>query len=369
MIVVDIRGTGDSVPIDCISGANSGDLLSLGADPTTSVAATLLAEVSRQITFDCGDMVGPGLSDYSSIPAADDLDTVRAALGVEKIDLLGQGFGATLAAVYANRYPGRIGAAVLDGPSDPSLTAQKQATLSAAAQEKAFASFGAACATFNGGCPLGTDPVKAVTTLVAELGDVGAPSTDGHEINGGSVLLAMSRQLGQPAGWPKLAAALAAAQQHDYDPLAALLLAPLGTEDPAERQAGALVYACNDSAQRLGGSELAAAANSARATAPTFGPFLVGLVGVCSSWPAPESALGAITAIGAPPVLVVGAVDDPITPITEVRSLTAQMDSATLLTWQSGTHGGYAASKCVTAAADAYLLKAVVPAAGTLCPP
>lgn len=369
VVVMDIRGTGDSVPIDCISGASSRDLLSLGADPTTPVAAKLLADVSRQVTFDCGDMVGPDLSDFSSIPAADDIDTVRAALGLARVDLLGQGFGATLAAVYANRYPGRVGAAVLDGPSDPSLTLEKQATIGAAAQQKALTSFAAACPTFDGGCPLGRDPVGAVTSLVAELGDVGAPSSQGQEINGGSILVTLTQQLGRPAGWPTLARALASAQQRDYDPIARLLLAPLGPENPREQQAGALVYQCNDSAQRLGGTALSASATSARAAAPVFGPFLIGLVGVCSSWPAPENALGAITATGAPPILVVGAVDDPISPLAQVRSLTAQMDSATLLTWQSGTHGGYPTSKCVTAAADAYLLAGTVPAAGTLCPP
>ncbi|SDP17336.1 TAP-like protein [Nakamurella panacisegetis] len=369
VIVVDIRGTGDSVPIDCVSGANSADLLSLGADPTTSVAGTLLADLSRQLTFDCGDLVGPDLSDYSSISAADDLDTVRAALGADKIALLGRGFGATLGAVYANRYPGRVGAAVLDGPSDPSLTPDKQATLQAAALQQALTSFTSACATFTGGCPLGSDPAKAVTSLVADLGDVGAPTSDHQEITGGSVLLLLTQQLGDPSGWPALASALADARKQQYDAIAELLLAPLGADNPQEQQAGRLVYQCNDTAQRLSGAALTTAANAARAAAPLFGPFLTGLVGVCGSWPAPDTALGPVTATGAAPILIVGSVDDPVSPFTGVRSLTAQMDSATLLTWQSGTHGGYLASKCVTSAADAYLLRGTMPATGMLCPP
>ena len=147
------------------------------------------------------------------------------------------------------------------------------------------------------------------------------------------------------------------------------MLSPLGTDNPEEQQAGRLVYQCNDTAQRLGGTALTTAATAARSAAPIFGPFMTGLVGVCASWPAPENALGAVTAAGAAPILIVASVDDPVSPFGEVRSLTAQMDSATLLTWQSGTHGGYPASKCVTAAADAYLLRGTVPAAGTLCPP
>ncbi|QNK79292.1 alpha/beta hydrolase [Nakamurella sp. PAMC28650] len=369
VIVMDLRGTGDSVPIACVSGTNSSDLLSLGADPTTSVAAALLAGLSRSLTFDCGDMVGPDLSDYSTVLAADDIDTVRAALGVARLAFLGRDFGATLGAVYADRYPGRVAAAVLDGPSDPSLTPDKQAAAAALADEKALTSFAAACPTFTGGCPLGADPAAAVRALVASTGDIGVPSSDGHEITGGSILLTLTGQLGDPAGWPALATALAAARKGDYDQVAALLLAPLGTENPPQQQSGTLVYRCNDSAQRLGGSDLAAAATRARTTAPDFGPFLIGLVGICSSWPAPETALGPVTATGAPPILVLGAVDDPVSPFAEVRSLTAQLGSATLLTWQSGTHGGYPASSCMTNAVDAYLLAGTMPAAGTLCPP
>ena len=369
VVVVDIRGTGDSVPIDCVSDQSSGYLLSLGADPTTPVAAERLAGLSRQLTFDCGDMVGPDLSDYSTVPASDDLDTVRAALGVQTIAFLGQGFGATLGAVYADRYPGRISAAVLDGPADPASASDKQAAAAATAYQATLTSFGQACQTFRGGCPLGADPTAAVTALVAKLGDAGVPSTDGQVISGGSVVLALTDQLGDPTSWPKLAAALASAQQGDTDAVAGLLQDALGTTDVEQQQAGRIVYQCNDSAQRLSGAALSAAVGSVRAAAPLFGPYLLGRVGVCASWPAPESALGPVTAAGAPPILVLGAVDDPVSPYAQVRSLSVELASATLLTWQSGTHGAFPTSSCVTTAVDAYLLNRTVPAAGTLCPP
>lgn len=369
VIVMDLRGTGDSVPIDCVSGQSSGDLLSLGADPTTPVAADLVAGLARTVTFDCGDMVGPDLTDYSSVSAADDIDTVRAALGTRTINFLGRGFGATLGAVYADRYPGRIGASVLDGPADPSSTPKDQANAAAAGYQSALTSFGQACQTFSGGCPLGTDVTGALTSTVKQLGDIGIPSSDGQEITGGSILLALTGELGRPAGWPALAAALESAGRGDTDAIATLLRAELGTGSVEQQQSGRLVYQCNDSAQRLGGTSLAAAVNAARSKAPLFGPFLLGLVGVCSSWPAPDVGLTGVRATGAPPILVLGAVDDPVSPISEVRSLVAQMDSAVLLSWQSGTHGAFPTSSCVTAAVGAYLVAGTVPAAGTLCPP
>jgi pimeloyl-ACP methyl ester carboxylesterase len=369
VVVMDVRGTGGSVAIDCVSGHNSRELLAPALDPSESTTGTQLTELSRSLTFDCGDMVGPELSDYSTVLATDDLDSVRAALGRQQIDFLGQGFGATLGAVYADRYPGRVAAAVLDGPADPSLTAEKQALAVAAAQEQALASFAASCPTFAGGCPLGTDPAGAVRGLVTSLGNVGRAGSDGYLINGGTVLLALAQRLGSPSTWPQLATALARARSGNLDGLSDIIQQSLGRSDIAEQQSGRLIYQCNDSAGRLGGAELAAAARTARTAAPLFGPFDIGRLGVCASWPATETAIPAVRAAGAPPLLVLGAVSDPVAPYSSVRSLTTQLESATLLTWQSGTHGAYPASACVAAAVNAYLLGGTVPAVGTLCPP
>lgn len=369
VVVVDLRGTGDSAAIDCVSAQNSDNLLALGADPTTPGGEKLLTELSRSLTFDCGDLVGPGLSDYSTVLAADDLDSVRSALGVSRIDFLGRGWGGTLGAVYADRYPGRIHAAVLDGPADPSSAPDKQAAAAAVADEKAFGAFAAACPTFPGGCPLGADPAGAVKALVTTLGDSGDVSADGHLISGGTVLLTLVGQLGNPAGWPALATALAKAREQNYEPLTNLLLAEFGSQDIERNQSGRLVFHCNDAPQRLGGTALAAAARAARASSPLFGPFLVGLLGVCSSWPAPESPLGRVTGAGAPPLLVLGSVDDPVAPYDGVRALVAVLTSARLISWQSGTHGSYPASSCITAAVNSYLLAGALPAGGTLCPP
>src|ERR1700712_488974 len=45
VVVMDLRGTGASVPIDCVSSHSSAALLSLGADPTTPATATQVADL------------------------------------------------------------------------------------------------------------------------------------------------------------------------------------------------------------------------------------------------------------------------------------------------------------------------------------
>lgn len=371
VLTVDLAGTGDADPIACVTGPDLTGVTTLGADPAPAAAAQALADVTRSITFECTDAGGPDLPLVNSTEAADDLDHLRAALGADRLTLLGRGFGATLGAVYADRYPARVQAAVLDAPANPLDTADARATAVATAAEQALDRFAAACPTFDGGCPLGADPRAAVEQLVGRLDADTSPGNG--RVTGGTVLMTLLLRLGDPDGWPQVAAALAAAGQGSTGPLVDLLRESLG-EDAATRQADGwfdptLIYACNDSAVRLTGNALDTAIDTARTAAPLFGPYTVGLAALCGSWPAPENALGAVKATGAAPILVVGAVNDPVAPYEAVRGLAGQLSSSTLLSWQSGRHGSYPASTCVSAAVDGYLLQGQLPAVGTLCPP
>ena len=370
VVTVDLAGTGDADPIACVTGPDLAGVTTLGADPAPASAAQALADVTRSITFECTDTGGPDLPLVNSTKAADDLDHLRAALGTDRLTLLGRGFGATLGAVYADRYPARVQAAVLDAPANPMDGADTRATAVATASEQALDRFAAACPTFTGGCALGADPRDAVEQLVARLDADTAPGNG--RVTGGTVLMTLLLGLGDPDGWPALAAALAAAGQGSTGQLVGLLRESLG-EGAGAGSGGwfdpALIYACNDSAVRLTGNSLDAAIDTARSAAPLFGPYAVGLAGLCGSWPAPENALGAVKANGAAPILVIGAVNDPVAPYPAVRGLAGQLASSTLLSWQSGRHGSYPASGCVSTAVEDYLLGGQLPAVGTLCPP
>ncbi len=369
IVTVDLRGTGYSGAVDCLADGTVNALLGMAADPTTDKGAKQLDALSRQLIFDCGDLVGPSLAQFNSTNAADDLDTLRAALGVPTLSLLGRGYGATLIAVYANRYPGRVRAAVLDAPADPLAPADQRAANSAAAAESLFDSFAAACGQFSAGCPLGDHPRQYVADLVHRLTDSGFRASDGYTMTGGSVLLAMMLLLGRSDQWPELAVAIKALNGSDANPLDTLLTKALGASSIPERLAGRILFSCNDSALRLTAAQIAAAVQADSVSAPLFGPFAVAQAALCSSWPAPEATLGAVTAIGAAPIVVIGSVQDPISPYKGVQSLAGQLSSAVLLSWQSGRHGGYPTSSCVTSAVDAYLLHGTIPAMGSLCPP
>jgi pimeloyl-ACP methyl ester carboxylesterase len=96
------RGTGPSA-IHCTA-------LEQGQDPATSVPA-------------CADQLGPARNFYTSRDAADDLDAVREALGVDKVALASGSYGTWVAQGYAIRHPQHVELMVLDSTFGPNQNA------------------------------------------------------------------------------------------------------------------------------------------------------------------------------------------------------------------------------------------------------
>jgi pimeloyl-ACP methyl ester carboxylesterase len=367
VITVDLRGTGDSAVASCLSLNSIRRLVASDADPSAGQAAERMQNTARQLTFDCTDNVGPNLSSYDTTAAADDLDNLRAALGTATLNVLGQGYGATLGAIYADRYPGRVGRMVLDSPDDPLAAPDERAKARAAALDTALDEFSRSCADFAGGCPLGDQPRDKITSMLTVLND-GQVADNGLLITAGSVLLLLSDLLGDQDSWPELATALNAAAGGDVNPIAAMITDHWQITSVQNLFDGEIVYGCNDTTQRLPPSEAATRA-AALPAADLFGRVLIGQVSVCSAWPAPDQPLGRVAGTGARPILVLGAVDDPVTPYDGIRSVSGQLASAKLDSWQSGQHGAFPGGSCMNDVVAGYLTEGHLPATGTLCPP
>src|SRR5262249_9777693 len=65
---------------------------------------------------------GVDLAGYTSVESAADLDELRAALGFERVSLLGFSYGTHLACAYLRRYGDRVENAVLLGVEGPDQT-------------------------------------------------------------------------------------------------------------------------------------------------------------------------------------------------------------------------------------------------------
>ena len=89
----------------------------------------------------------------------------------------------------------------------------------------------------------------------------------------------------------------------------------------------------------------------------------------CNTFPE-HSAIGPrpVSAVGAPPILIIGSMRDAATPIQWSRQLAAQLTSAVLIEVDTDVHAVYpGVSSCVADAVDRYLLTGATPPAGTQC--
>jgi len=118
VVLVDQRGAGRSRP-----NLRCRDTLGLSTDVSTGIEENALARIRKQIGRCLDRLRGEGIdvAAYQSAEAADDLDALRAALGYERISILGFSYGTELANVYARRHPGRVERLVLLGPTAPDL--------------------------------------------------------------------------------------------------------------------------------------------------------------------------------------------------------------------------------------------------------
>lgn len=103
LVLFDQRGTGASRPLECEIYPGSG--------PSRFFAP----EWPTNIFEKCGERLDliADLAQYSTQNAADDIDDVRAALGYDRVDLVGDSYGATVALVFLRRHAGSVRTAVL----------------------------------------------------------------------------------------------------------------------------------------------------------------------------------------------------------------------------------------------------------------
>lgn len=106
IVLVDQRGTGGAPVLHCDAPGSDDDLQGY-FEPM--FRAPLYAACARTL----GSMAD--LRHYSTYDAADDLEDVRAALGYERINLVGASYGTRLSLAYMRRHPTRVRAAILSG--------------------------------------------------------------------------------------------------------------------------------------------------------------------------------------------------------------------------------------------------------------
>ena len=147
----DPRGTGESTPaVDCVD--NYDKYFTDDPTPETEAEHQVLIDVSKAFNAECEKRSGEILPYISTNATARDMDTIRAALGEEKITFFGFSYGSELGATWATMFPSTVRAAVLDGATNPTSNYMQGGLDQAKGFETEFTKFLAQCSA-NKKCP------------------------------------------------------------------------------------------------------------------------------------------------------------------------------------------------------------------------
>jgi pimeloyl-ACP methyl ester carboxylesterase len=90
--------------------------------PTDEATFQALKDHNAALAADCREHTGPLFDHLDTVSAVRDIDAVRTALGEEKLSLYGSSYGTMLGQQYAELFPSRLRAVVLDSNVDHSIT-------------------------------------------------------------------------------------------------------------------------------------------------------------------------------------------------------------------------------------------------------
>ncbi len=370
LVSFDPRGVGESTPIVCHD--NLQPLVAADPSPDDQAEWDRLVEEYRRFAEACASRNAEMLPHVGTRNVARDLDRIREALGDEKLTYLGFSYGTILGAVYADLFPARIRAMVLDGAADISLDGAAMATQQAAGFERALDAFLADCRQTACDMAQGLDPGEVVDGLFRRVEQHPIPAQFADRPAGpGELMLGVAAALYNRGTWNFLETALASAGRGDGSIIITLADALLQRRPdgsyPNSQEMQAAVN-CLDRRHPATTAEVVALATGAQSAWPHFGAAAATGELTCVFWPLPAQPLDVPSGEGASPILVVGTTRDPATPFEWAVAMADQLQSAVLLVHEGDGHTAYLEDNpCVDSAVDAYLLELVVPEDGARC--
>jgi pimeloyl-ACP methyl ester carboxylesterase len=378
LVGFDPRGVANSTPaVWCNSDADNDRLR---ADPTVEYTPEGVAHIekeNKEFVQRCLDKMGKEfLSNAGTANVAKDLDAIRAGLGDDKLTYLGYSYGTRIGALYAEAYPDKVRAMILDGAVDPNADQIEEQIRQAAAFQKAFDNFAADC-TNSPDCPLGTDPAKAVDvykSLVEPLVKNPAKTKDPRGLSYSDAIVGTILPLYSPSLWRHLTQALSELKDGTGDTMLAMADLYMGRDAEGHYNNSTDVRVavnCMDKPHITDRAKVVDEDRRTREVAPfmSYGEF-TGLapLDTCAFWPVPATGdQHEINVKGLPPILVVSTTNDPATPYKAGVDLAQQL-GGTLLTFDGTQHTVvFQGNTCIDDIAARYLVDVTVPPPNTRC--
>lgn len=381
----DPRGVGASEPVRCYDTED--ELFAfLGSQPIfpyTIRQTRPYYDANQGYAQSCLDQQDRVREHMSTADVVRDLDLLRQAVGDEQLTYLGFSYGSYIGNTYANLFPDKVRALVIDGVLDPQAWADgthiKYDQTSAQAVLEEF--FRLCDEAGPESCGLAPDAEARYEALAESLRD--EPLDLGDFVYSYDFLIADSVGAMYSTGaWPGLAELLVAleqavAGQADASTLRAsraALHASLGVDAAGavqeEYDNGFDAYFgnyCSDAEFFPGfGRWLRGGLQAEKAS--RSGPYWWWFNAPCATLPAAEDRYtGPWDAKTSEPVLVVGNYFDPATDYQGAVVSADNLPNSRLLSYAGWGHTAYGITECTTSTIDTYVLTGELPPEGTVC--
>jgi pimeloyl-ACP methyl ester carboxylesterase len=279
---------------------------------------------------------------------ARDLDILRAALGDPGLTFLGFSYATRIGETYAEQFPSKVRAMVLDGAIDPNQTDVDRDVAEMAAFQRSFQTYAADCAS-RPRCPLGSDPARVVAAFQALTRPlIGHPAKVRGEtrlLSYSDAITATDSAMYDPDLWDDLTNGLVALRSGDGTALLHMADEYFGRDAaghyPNDDEAQTVI-SCVDGDQITDRAVAADEDRRINEVAPYAddgrGPS--GALDTCAFLPVtPTSGPHTPVVAGLPPILVVSTTGDPATPYQAGVDLAAALHGK-LLTVVGNQHTG-----------------------------
>jgi pimeloyl-ACP methyl ester carboxylesterase len=359
----DPRGVGSSVPaLSCDPSFFTG--VRPNYIPANAAAEQVLINRAKMYAGDCEQKFGWLLPYMTTEDVARDLDSIRAAFGVSKINYYAFSYGTYIGQVYATLFPSRIRRMVLDSTVDPTGVWYTDNVDQDYAFQGRMEAFFAWVAQYDGTYQLGSTAAqvqaewyKARNQLLADPanGTIGADDFDDTFLEGG-----YSDEL-----WPGLAQALSAYLNSGQTADLITQYEANGTQNENENAVYNAVQ-CSDVNWPRSWAYWTADTEMIYKKAPYQAWDNAWYNASCAFWPVPGPAKPLqIKGAGLPGILMLQGTLDPATPYAGAQDAHKLLPSARMVVVQGGGNHGQSleqpSNSCVQGYLNAYLATGALP--------
>ncbi|MFM8563477.1 MAG: alpha/beta fold hydrolase, partial [Acidimicrobiia bacterium] len=324
----------------------------------------------------CVAKYGEDLRFFSTENVARDMDQIRLAMDVEKIDYLGISWGTYLGGVYATLFPEHVKSMFLDAAYDPQDDSAEEMELTQAVGfEKAFDAWVTWCEDDAEACSFSSNDVKADwLDLEERLDTEPIVASDGRDVNTAVLENATIAVLYTETDWPLLGDALADAARGDGAALLDLADYWVGRDDDGtfsssydafgiiECASGTYAYEPDDPESLF---------EQLRREAPWYSRnYTVDDMGLLCDDAFGDPDIFEVKVESSIPIVVLGGTNDPATPLRWSEELVTRLgDDARLAIFNGEGHSHILASRCVDEMASELFISLRRPADGFTCEP